>query len=137
MQSLWCQGAAACDGDAQMVEGERQHRGAHLGAEALPLHPHDATLQWALELGVPGLMLGLAIVVFVLYRVGWRETLPAHERAAGLALCGSAIIVALLSFGIWQAWWQSTLWLIAASYAASICADPESGSERRLRADQR
>ena len=89
------------------------------GAEALPLHPHDAALQWQLELGVPGLVLGLAIVVFVLYRVGWRAELPAHDRAAALALCGSALIVALLSFGIWQAWWQSTLWLVAGLYAAS------------------
>jgi O-antigen ligase len=89
------------------------------GAEALPLHPHDAAMQLQLELGIPGLVLGLTIIVFVLYRVGWREALPAHERAAALALCSSAIIVALLSFGIWQAWWQSTLWLVAATYAAT------------------
>ena len=88
-------------------------------AEALPLHPHDAALQWQLELGIPGLVLGLAIVVFVLYRVGWRDGLPAHERAAALALCSSAFIVALLSFGIWQSWWQSTLWLVAALYTAN------------------
>jgi O-antigen ligase len=89
------------------------------GAEALPLHPHDAALQWQLELGVPGLVLGLAIVVFVLYRVGWRDELPIHERGAALALCGSGLIVALLSFGIWQAWWQATLWLVAALYTAN------------------
>lgn len=95
------------------------------GAEALPLHPHDAALQFQLELGIPGLALGLTIVVFVLYRVGWRDELTAHERAAALALCGSALIVALLSFGIWQSWWQSTLWLVAALYAAN--AQPEGG----------
>jgi O-antigen ligase len=89
------------------------------GAEALPLHPHDAALQWQLELGIPGLMLGLAIVAFIIYRVGWRVKLSAHERAAALALCGSALIVALLSFGIWQSWWQSTLWLVAALYIAN------------------
>jgi exopolysaccharide production protein ExoQ len=88
-------------------------------AEALPLHPHDAALQWQLELGIPGLTLGLAIVVFIIYRIGWRYEMPGHERAAALALCGSALIVALLSFGIWQAWWQSTLWLVAALYAAN------------------
>jgi O-antigen ligase len=97
------------------------------GAEALPLHPHDAALQWQLELGIPGLVLGLAIVVFTLYRVGWRTTLPAHDRAAALALCSSAMIVALLSFGIWQAWWQSTLWLVAAMYAAN--ASHEDGND--------
>jgi O-antigen ligase len=89
------------------------------GAEALPLHPHDAALQWQLELGIPGLMLGLAIVAFIIYRIGWRGESSAHERAAALALCGSALIVALLSFGVWQSWWQSTLWLVAALYAAN------------------
>jgi O-antigen ligase len=96
-------------------------------AEALPLHPHDAALQWQLELGIPGLVLGLAIVVFVLYRIGWRDDLPAHQRAAALALCSSALIVALLSFGIWQAWWQSTLWLVASLYAAMT---PRAGPNR-------
>ena len=89
------------------------------GAEALPLHPHDAALQWQLELGIPGLMLGLAIVAFTIYRIGWRDGSPPHERAAALALCGSALIVALLSFGVWQAWWQSALWLVAGLYAAN------------------
>jgi O-antigen ligase len=89
------------------------------GAEALPLHPHDAALQWQLELGIPGLALGLAIVAFIIYRIGWREGSRAHDRAAALALCGGALIVALLSFGVWQAWWQSTLWLVAALYAAN------------------
>jgi O-antigen ligase len=93
------------------------------GAEALPLHPHDAALQWQLELGIPGLVLGLAIVVFILYRVGWRDSFRPHERAAALALCSGAIIVALLSFGVWQAWWQSTLWLVAALYAANVPRD--------------
>ena len=98
------------------------------GAEALPLHPHDAALQWQLELGIPGLLLGLAIVVFILYRIGWRDELPTHERAAALALCGSAHIVALLSFGVWQAWWQSTLWLVAALYAANAPQAPARSS---------
>lgn len=94
-------------------------------AEALPLHPHDAALQWQLELGIPGLALGLGIVVFVLYRIGWRDELPAHERAAALALCSSALIVALLSFGIWQSWWQSTLWLVVSLYAANAPRKPD------------
>ena len=88
-------------------------------AEALPLHPHDAALQWQLELGIPGLALGLAVTLLILYRIGWRAELAPHERAAALALCGSALIVALLSFGVWQAWWQSTLWLVAGFYSAN------------------
>lgn len=89
-------------------------------AEAMPLHPHDAALQWQLELGIPGLLLGLGIVVWVIYRVGWHETRSIKSRPIGLALIAAALVVGLLSFGVWQAWWQSTLWLIASLYTASL-----------------
>jgi exopolysaccharide production protein ExoQ len=100
-------------------------------AESLPLHPHDAALEWQLELGIPGLALGLAIVCFIVYRIGWRAELSAHERAAALALCSSAIIVALLSFGIWQAWWQSTLWLVVSLYGANARQEDEANRTAR------
>jgi O-antigen ligase len=87
-------------------------------AEAMPLHPHDAALQWQLELGIPGLLLGLTLVVWVIYRIGWRRDRPIGERAAALALAAAALVVGLLSFGIWQAWWLSTLWLTASLFAA-------------------
>lgn len=38
--------------------------------EAIPLYPHKATLQWQLELGIPGLVLGLAIVVWIISAFG-------------------------------------------------------------------
>lgn len=90
-----------------------------LGALALPLHPHNGLLQWLLELGIPGLALGLALIVLLLYRLGWRAPLPPHARAATLSLAAGALIVGMLSFGIWQAWWLSTLWLTCMLFAAS------------------
>jgi len=101
------------------------------GAEALPLHPHDAALQLQLELGIPGLAFGLWIVCFVVYRVGWRAELSAHERAAALALCSGAVVVALLSFGIWQTWWQSTLWLVVSLYMANARQEGEANRKAR------
>jgi O-antigen ligase len=86
------------------------------GAEALPLHPHDAALELELELGLPGLVLGLAIIAWVLWWVGWRAALDRERRAGALALAASALTVGLLSFGVWQAWWLSTLWLVSAFY---------------------
>ena len=56
-------------------------------AEALPLHPHDAALQWELELGVPGTLLCLAIVAWGLWRVAGAEQAAAH-RARGRARLG-------------------------------------------------
>jgi exopolysaccharide production protein ExoQ len=92
-------------------------------AEALPLHPHDAALEWQLELGIPGLALGLAIVVGAIYRIGWRVPLSPYARAAALGLGASALVIGLLSFGIWQAWWLSSLWLTASLHAASGRSD--------------
>jgi O-antigen ligase len=89
------------------------------GAQQLPLHPHDAVLQWQLELGLPGLLLGLAILLWTIWQIGWRAPLSPTRRAGALALCLAALTVGLLSFGVWQAWWLSTVWLGASLFAAS------------------
>jgi exopolysaccharide production protein ExoQ len=82
-------------------------------AEALPLHPHDAALQWRVELGLPGTLLALALLGRVLERLAGMRA-PPWRRALGLGYAAAALTVALLSFGAWQAWWLSTLWLGAA-----------------------
>lgn len=80
--------------------------------EMLPLHPHNAALQWWLELGVAGALLAVALIVF-LFRAILR--LPAGDgRAAATGLVSSAMTIALLSYGIWQGWWAASLWLAAA-----------------------
>ena len=106
------------------------------GAEALPLHPHDATLQWQLELGIPGLFLGLAVVTWLIYRIGWRRDRPGAERAAALALAAAALVIGLLSFGIWQAWWESTLWLAASLLVANSAGATLPQSAPRQQRDQ-
>lgn len=93
------------------------------GAESLPLHPHDAALQWQLELGLPGLLLGVAIIVWILARIGWRPALAPNRRAGALALAAAGLTVGMLSFGVWQSWWLSTLWLMAALFAAAGTGD--------------
>ncbi|HYL32239.1 MAG TPA: O-antigen ligase family protein [Stellaceae bacterium] len=89
------------------------------GHDALPLHPHDALLQWRVELGVPGTILGLAIVVWALYRVGWRFAGEREAQAAALGWAATVTVIALLSFGIWQEWWLSIILLTASLLAAS------------------
>ena len=85
-----------------------------MGAVWLPLHPHSAALQWRVELGWPGAVLLTLLVCWLLARASSAGTAP--ERATALALLGSGLVVALLSYGFWQEWWQSSLWLIAASF---------------------
>ncbi|MGO8917723.1 MAG: O-antigen ligase family protein [Stellaceae bacterium] len=82
-------------------------------AQALPLHPHDAALQWRLELGLPGTLLALVLLGRVLERLAGIRVRPPW-RALALGYAAAALAVALLSFGAWQAWWLSTLWLGAA-----------------------
>lgn len=89
------------------------------GAQALPLHPHDAILQWRLELGIPGTLLCLAIAVWALYRVGWRFGGERESQAAALGWATAVLTIGLLSFGVWQAWWLSAILLTAALLAAS------------------
>jgi O-antigen ligase len=95
------------------------------GAQRLPLHPHDALMQWQLELGPLGLLLGLAVIVWTIWRIGWRAPLSVERRAGALAVAVAALAVGLLSFGIWQAWWLSTVWLSAALFAATDMGKPK------------
>jgi len=90
-----------------------------LEGSVMPLHPHDAILQWTLELGTGGTLLGSAIVVCIAWLVGFAGTASRVTRAAGFGAMTAALPPLLLSFGVWQAWWQSALWLVAALVVAS------------------
>jgi len=91
--------------------------------EALPLHPHNAVLQWRVELGLPGTVLCLAIVFWGLWRVGFKEGPLPIRRATVLGFAATAMVIGLLSFGAWQAWWLSCLWTISALCAGAMVAD--------------
>jgi exopolysaccharide production protein ExoQ len=89
-------------------------------AEALPLHPHNAVLQWWVELGAIGAVLGLAIVVTLLLRAA---VLSEREATAStMAFAVAALTIAMLGYGFWQSWWLSTLWL-AGSLTAAVVAE--------------
>lgn len=96
-------------------------------ATMLPLHPHQATLQWRLELGIPGAVLVLAILVWSLWQAGWRGSLSPTRRAGTLAWATSAILIGSVSYGFWQAWWLACLWLGAAFLAAPGIEGPPAG----------
>jgi exopolysaccharide production protein ExoQ len=97
-------------------------------AEQLSLHPHNAVLQWEVELGLPGAALCLGIIAWSLMRAGRQEALGPFHLATELAWAGSALVIALLSYGAWQAWWLSGLWLTAALCTAVRMDRAASGS---------
>ena len=78
----------------------------------LPLHPHNAALQWWLELGVPGVILGAALV-YMLFGAARRYERHS-DRAIAVGMIVSGLVIALLSYGIWQSWWVATLLLSVA-----------------------
>lgn len=84
--------------------------------ERLSLHPHNAALQVRVELGIPGLILAAA---FVLWPVLLVRRYTEASAAIVLAVTTAAAIVASMSYGIWQSWWVAGLWLAATLVALS------------------
>lgn len=85
---------------------------------AIPLHPHSASLQIWYETGAVGA--GLAALALV--AGGWalagafdRNRPGAAAAAATLAALG---VIANVSFGAWQEWWNATIFVAAALVGA-------------------
>lgn len=93
---------------------------------ALSLHPHNGALQWWLELGGVGALLAS----FLFCSIAWSlRTWKIGKRKAwafGAFTCAMAIF--LDSYGAWQSWWISTLWL-ALIYGKMILEKPLSCSK--------
>jgi O-antigen ligase len=101
----------------------RQHSTAVL--EQIPLHPHNAPLQIWLELGIPGILLALGLVGWMVLRLGGLQGVDRFTLAAAIAAFAGAVVVASLSYGLWQSWWIATLWLLSTVTALQL------GSPRR------
>ncbi len=103
----------ALPGGDVLIDDPRLPELARAGGQWMPLHPHSAALQWRLELGIPGAALCTLVVLWVISRLGSAAAGPRATQAIATALTGATLVVALLSYGFWQAWWQSSIWLIA------------------------
>lgn len=82
------------------------------------LHPHNATLQVWVELGIPGIIMAIVIVWLILREI---ETIK-HQRCQRMALATfiAVLIIAHSSYGIWQTWWMASLWIITISVICLI-----------------
>lgn len=90
--------------------------------QVMPLHPHNGALQIWLELGALGAALTAGLILLA------AESLRKLRlsRAAAAASAGSfaaGLIVALVSYGIWQGWWLAALFLMAAVPALTRTKD--------------
>ncbi len=89
----------------------------------LPLHPHNTPLQIWLELGLLGALISCGFVIYLV------RAAAQHRHPAGLALCLSALVIANFSYGAWQSWWLSGLWLVSALYL--VGASPDKSKDAR------
>lgn len=78
--------------------------------ELLPLHPHNAPLQYWLELGAVGAVLAAALVAALALRTGGSLA----RRVAVMPTYLTAVFVACISYGLWQGWWYTSLWIVGA-----------------------
>lgn len=91
--------------------------------ESLPLHPHDGWLQIWLELGGVGALLVALLLWHVIERLRHLPAAP-EARATAAATLVAGLVICSVSFGIWQSWWLSSLW-IAAALVNPLLAVPE------------
>lgn len=107
--SRWLPGS---DIDVQVWRVDEQgHQIAGQLETQLPLHPHNALLQWWLELGIPGCLLLGGTVVWLLRSAA--RNAPLFMQAALVATIVAGLVVSMVSYGFWQSWWQSTMWIVA------------------------
>lgn len=91
----------------------KEARRLGLYTEILPLHPHNAFLQVRLELGIPGAIIAAALAAAFFSIVAGHPAVP--WTGAVIAGAGGAYLaVAALSYGVWQNWWVSFAWTLAA-----------------------
>ena len=89
--------------------------GIALSNQALPLHPHNAVLQVWLELGGVGVALCFGPLILAIrhaFRLAAWRTRPVQAMIA--ATVAAAVSIGLISFGIWQEWFVSGLFIACA-----------------------
>jgi len=87
--------------------------------EPIPLHPHNGVLQVWLELGVVGALILIALLLAIVRSINQRVK-DQMGHATSFSLLASGMTIASLSFGIWQSWWLTSLFLGAAFMVSGI-----------------
>lgn len=88
--------------------------------EPIPLHPHNAVLQVWLELGAVGAAIVLVLLLAVIRAID-RNIEDRVRRAAALGALTTGLVVANISFGIWQSWWLASI-LLTGTFMVTVLA---------------
>ncbi len=99
-------------------------------APALPLHPHNAALQWWLELGLAGAVLGAVLTGWLAWRMR-SNIFERAETAAATALASAGFAISALSYGAWQSWWLAAMFFAAGFMVGTFRDGGRIRSDRR------
>ena len=80
-----------------------------IGGEFLPLHPHNASLQVWVELGIVGL-LTFAVMTWQITRDKYNGF---YTNALAVAFVSSYLTIGGVGYGMWQNWWIASAWIAA------------------------
>ncbi len=96
--------------------------------ELLPLHPHNASQQMRVELGVPGVLL-YALLFVVCCMALLRRFPDGPPLAAGGGALVAVFVIGQLSFSAWQSWWISAQFLSVCLFLAMMAPRAGAGSD--------
>ena len=81
-----------------------------MNAHTISMHPHNAFLQWWLELGFIGIVLISILLMSILRSLHQVTTIHGRWVQACLRITPFVVgLIACVSYGIWQNWWMTTL----------------------------
>lgn len=126
IEKKWALGYGLDTSRHEIVGGEmknwplKKHNGEQIFiyTKAIPMHPHNAPLQWWLELGIIGAVLGAFINYQCLEYI--RSLQDRMKAALTLGLFINVSFVAYVNLGFWQNWWLSSLWILVSIMIAFI-----------------
>ena len=118
--------------DASRMAPQMLHVRGDFYTAAIPLHPHSASMQIWFETGGVGAALAAAVLVSGGWALSRRVACRAQAAAAAATLVAAGVI-ANLSYGIWQEWWDAALLIAAALVAAVAPTTDQSSLERNRR----
>ena len=78
---------------------------------AIPLHPHNSILQLWLELGVVGIILFYAFLYKIINKIYQIRKTNSKYAALCLASLFQIFLIGQFSYGFWQIWWISIIFI--------------------------